>query len=114
MATRKQLSAHNRLGLSLQNRIRSEGPISFRDWMAAALYDPDCGYYTTKCDRWGRGGDYRTSPQTSPLFARTLARYFESIYESMRRPPLINFVEWGGGDGLFAHQFRSSLAAKSP
>ncbi len=114
MLNRRQITPHNALGLSLLERIRREGPISFRDWMAAALYDPSGGYYTTKSERWGRRGDYRTSPQTSPLFARTFARYFESLYESMGRPSNVLLIEWGGGNGEFARQFRETLAARFP
>ena len=61
----------------LRELIQREGSITFHDWMKAALYDPDGGYYQ-RADRtrWGRAGDYRTSPERSELFAATFARYF--------------------------------------
>jgi SAM-dependent MidA family methyltransferase len=61
----------------LRERIRREGPLTFYDWMKAALYDPADGYYCRiDHNKWGREGDYRTSPERSSLFAATFARYF--------------------------------------
>ncbi|MFN2493170.1 MAG: hypothetical protein ABR501_09845, partial [Pyrinomonadaceae bacterium] len=67
----------------LQQRICREGPITFRDWMECALYDVREGYYCrSDRDRWGRTGDYRTSPERSSLFSATFARYFVKLYET--------------------------------
>jgi SAM-dependent MidA family methyltransferase len=71
--------------------------------MKAALYDEAEGYYRrTDLDRWGKEGDYRTSPERSKLFAATFARYFARLYEELRRPPAWTIVEMGGGRGDFA------------
>ena len=69
--------AERRVSLSerLAERIRREGPISFRDFMEAALYDPEGGYYARRA-AIGHGGDFVTSPSMSPLFARAVARVF--------------------------------------
>ena len=81
----------------LRESIRREGSITFHDWMKAALYDPDGGYYQrSDRKRWGREGDYRTSPERSELFAATFARYFVALAEEL------TIVECGGGDGSFA------------
>src|ERR1043165_7037937 len=82
--------------------------------MKAALYDPDGGYYQrSDRKRWGRAGDYRTSPERSELFAARFARYFVGLsYE-------LTIVEGGAGDGRFAvgvlrtlrDQFPSRFAA---
>src|SRR6266508_1429691 len=91
------------LAARLRERIKNEGPIPFRDWMRAALYDPLDGYYCrTDHTRWGREGDYRTSPERSSLFAATFARYFAGLYEELGRPPKWTLVEVGAGDGHFA------------
>jgi len=39
------VGARERLPLAerLRNRIRRDGPITFRDWMQAALYDREAG-----------------------------------------------------------------------
>src|SRR5262245_49261809 len=47
----------------LRARIERGGPISFRDFMEAALYHPRFGYYSTSSGATGRGGDFVTSPE---------------------------------------------------
>ena len=93
----------------LKDLIRREGAISFHDWMKAALYDPDGGYYQ-RADRarWGREGDYRTSPERSELFAATFAHYFAGLQEPL------TIVECGAGDGSFAFGVLSTLSEQSP
>ena len=88
----------------LLERIKREGPITFHDWMRDALYEPSHGYYCRdKQTKWGREGDYRTSPERSSLFAATFARYFARLYEELDRPSRWTIVEVGAGDGRFAH-----------
>lgn len=84
--------------------IRREGAISFHDWMKAALYDPEGGYYQ-RADRarWGRDGDYRTSPERSELFAATFAHYLAGLSDEL------TIVECGAGDGSFAYGVLSQL-----
>jgi SAM-dependent MidA family methyltransferase len=92
------------LAEALCDHIKREGPITFHDWMRDALYDPSHGYYCReKQARWGREGDYRTSPERSSLFAATFARYFARLYEEFDRPSRWTIVEVGAGDGRFAH-----------
>ena len=95
--------ATSTLDARLRERIKREGAISFRDWMAAALYDSQAGYYCrTDRTRWGREGDYRTSPERSTLFAATFAHYFARLYGNLERPTQWTIVEAGAGDGRFA------------
>lgn len=98
----------------LRERIRQAGAITFKDWMAAALYDPDKGYYCRMRQRWGREGDYRTSPERSPLFAATFARYFATLYETMNRPARWTIVEIGAGAGQFAEGVLTTLRSQFP
>ena len=99
----------------LKERIRREGPITFHDWMKAALYDPSGGYYQrTDLQRWGREGDYRTSPERSELFAATFARYFAKLYDDLERPQKWTIVECGAGDGRFAAGVLRTLADRFP
>jgi SAM-dependent MidA family methyltransferase len=71
--------------------------------MKAALYDEAAGYYKrSDLKRWGRVGDYRTSPERSELFAATFARYFAKLYDELRRPAQWTIVELGPGAGDFA------------
>jgi SAM-dependent MidA family methyltransferase len=94
----------------LKDLIRREGAISFHDWMKAALYDPEGGYYQrSDRTRWGRQGDYRTSPERSELFAATFARYFAGLADQN-----LAIVECGAGDGSFAFGVLSTLRDQCP
>jgi SAM-dependent MidA family methyltransferase len=99
----------------LLERIRREGALTFRDWMASALYDEREGYYSrTGFERWGRAGDYRTSPERSPLFASTFARYFAKLHEKLGSPNTFTLVESGGGAGRFARVVLDTLRRDAP
>jgi SAM-dependent MidA family methyltransferase len=99
----------------LRSRIRAEGPITFRDWMDAALYDETEGYYCRHDrTRWGRAGDYRTSPERTPLFSATFARYFAKLYEQMSAPSKWTILEAGAGGGHFARGLLTTLENQYP
>ena len=85
--------------------------ITFYDWMKAALYDPVHGYYQrSDRERWGRAGDYRTSPERSVLFAATFARYFARLYEELGAPREWTIIECGAGSGDFAFGVLETLS----
>lgn len=98
----------------LRERIQREGAISFHDWMAIALYDAEGGYYCSERQRWGRGGDYRTSPERSVLFAATFARYFAKLYQQLQSPTEWTVIEAGAGAGEFAAGVLNTLRVRSP
>lgn len=103
------------LAARLLARIRREGRLTFRDWMAAALYDERGGYYTrADIERWGRAGDYRTSPERTPLFAATFARYFAKLHEELESPNSFTLIEAGGGAGRFARVVLDTLRRDAP
>lgn len=94
----------------LRARIERAGPISFRDWMQAALYDESHGYYCGPGRlRQGRGGDYRTAPETSPLFAVTFASYFWKLFAELGSPRSWTIFEAGAGEGEFAYGVLTAL-----
>ncbi len=96
-------------------RIRRKGPISFHEWMQAALYDKREGYYCrSDLDRQGRQGDYRTAPETSPLFAAAFARYFAKLFTELGSPSLWTILEAGAGSGEFARGVLRSLKSNRP
>jgi SAM-dependent MidA family methyltransferase len=83
--------------------------------MRAALYDEREGYYQRRgAERWGRAGDYRTSPERSALFAATFARHFTKLYEELGSPPVLHLLEAGGGAGHFAHGVLRTLRRDAP
>ncbi|HTR02756.1 MAG TPA: SAM-dependent methyltransferase [Thermoanaerobaculia bacterium] len=95
----------------LRDRIAREGPISFYDFMHAALYDPDEGYYARGASI-GEGGDFVTSPHVSPAFARALARLF--ILETGELEGPVDFVEVGAGSGVFLAELARSVRQLVP
>ncbi|HXD30411.1 MAG TPA: SAM-dependent methyltransferase [Pyrinomonadaceae bacterium] len=99
----------------LRQLINSNGPITFRDWMEIALYDPEHGYYCRQeKSPWGREGDYRTSPERTSLFAASFARYFVELYQQLGQPKQWMIVEAGAGAGHFAEGVLSTLQRQFP
>lgn len=86
------------LELRLIERIKREGPITFRDFMQAALYDPELGYYNTERLKIGAAGDYYTSSNVHAAFGAVLAR---ALVELWVEDPL-TLVEIGAGTGRLA------------
>src|SRR5262245_41898678 len=91
--------------------MATEGPISFRDFMETALYDPEEGYYSRGA-RIGEGGDFATSPSISPLFARTIARRFRKETEAFEGT--VDFVEAGAGGGDLLGELFAELRRTDP
>ena len=95
----------------LAERIEKTGPISFRDFMETALYDPKEGYYAVRA-AIGDGGDFTTAPTISPLFARAVALVFAR--DAARREGPLDFVEAAAGEGTFLRDFRAALSEIDP
>lgn len=83
---------------AIRRRIARHGPITFAEFMAAALYGPG-GYYT----RPTAGADYYTSPRVHPAFGALLAVQLFHLWTLLGRPKPFIVVELGGGDGLLCH-----------
>jgi SAM-dependent MidA family methyltransferase len=103
------------LAARLRRRIEASGPITFADFMDAALYDPDGGFF----EGGGRGragspvgadGDFVTSPHVSPLFGTLLSRLVEDIRALLGDPPILTVIEVGAGDGTLARALATGLA----
>jgi SAM-dependent MidA family methyltransferase len=90
--------------------VRGSGPISFRQYMALCLYDPEHGYYVRGPERTGMRGDYFTSSDLHPIFARLLARQAVEMWEVLGRPAPFTWIEMGAGRGLFAQDFLKWVA----
>lgn len=82
------------------NRIRSEGPITFADFMETVLYHPQEGYYFSSRDKIGAQGDYYTSPYLHPIFGYLLARQMRQMWQILDYPSPFHIVEIGAGKGL--------------
>jgi SAM-dependent MidA family methyltransferase len=92
----------------LKDRIRREGPLSFRDYMDAVLYHPDFGYYSSGRNPLGREGDYYTSSDLDSIFGKLLAARFLRMAEAIGvEPSSFSIVEIGAGRGLLARDILS-------
>jgi len=98
----------------LRDRIVQSGPMPFRDFMDAALYHPEHGYYSSGRAGIGRGGDYFTSVSTGPLFGTLLAQQFAEMWERLGEPGEFTIVEQGAHRGDFARDALAALRANSP
>ncbi|WP_343225948.1 class I SAM-dependent methyltransferase [Luteolibacter marinus] len=94
----------------LRERIRREGPISFPDYLTAALYDPADGYYARPAGQVGRGGDFYTSVSTGSLFGRLLARHIAAWHRECDSPARWRIIEAGANDGSLAADILNGLA----
>lgn len=99
--------SHTPLQELLLDTLRRTGPMTFERYMALCLYHPEFGYYTQGRERTGVAGDYFTSSDLHPVFARLVARQAAEIWNAMGRPQPFTWVEMGAGRGLFASDFLS-------
>jgi SAM-dependent MidA family methyltransferase len=98
----------------LRRRIQRDGPISFHDFMQAALYHPKHGYYTSGRARIGRGGDFFTNVSVGPLFGALLARQFAEMWTQLGEPGEFTLVEQGAHRGEFARDVLAALREQAP
>lgn len=98
------------LELRLIERVKRDGPITFRDFMQAALYDPRLGYYNTERLKIGPGGDYYTSSNVHPAFGAVLAHAFVELW--IQYP--LTLVEIGAGTGQLAFDILSAIRDEHP
>ena len=82
----------------LARRIATGGPITVAEYMAAALSDPDLGYYR-KTDPLGAAGDFTTAPEISQLFGELIGAWLIDLWERIGRPDPVRLVELGPGRG---------------
>ncbi|SPE29527.1 conserved hypothetical protein [Acidobacteriia bacterium SbA2] len=98
----------------LLDTIKRSGPITFERYMGLCLYHPEYGYYTQGRRRTGAAGDYFTSPDLHPIFARLVARQATEMWEALGRPSPFSWVEMGAGSGLFAQDFLRWMKSARP
>lgn len=87
----------------LRRRIAAEGPISFAEFMEAALYDPVDGFYS-RGQRLGLKGAFQTAPTRFAAFAEAVAA--ETPGSDLGGLAL---VEAGPGDGTLARALAARL-----
>jgi len=87
---------------------RSDGWISFAQYMQHVLYAPALGYYVAGARKLGGAGDFVTAPELTPLFAQALAVQVAAILEATAAREI---VEFGAGSGALAADLLTALAA---
>ena len=96
------------ISLIKQRIAQHDGAIPFHDFMQLALHAPGLGYYSAGSRKLGKEGDFITAPETSPLFARCLARAIQPLLQSL---PQRNVLEVGAGSGVMAAGILNELTA---
>ena len=86
------------LAHALKVRIRRDGPLGVRDYMAACLYDPHHGYYRTR-PAIGQAGDFVTAPEISQIFGELIGLWCAVVWQQMGAPSEVDLVEIGPGRG---------------
>jgi SAM-dependent MidA family methyltransferase len=99
-------------GRILHERIARDGPLGFADFMAAALYDPQHGYYASGTRQIGRAGDFFTSVSVGPLFGTLLARRFLREWHESDCPQRWRIIECGAHDGSLAADILTEIQAQ--
>jgi len=86
------------------------GWIGFDRYMHLALYAPGLGYYSAGSHKIGRGGDFITAPELSPLFGRALAHQVADLLRAeLSGPDAADIIELGAGRGTLAATLLSAL-----
>jgi SAM-dependent MidA family methyltransferase len=92
------------------------GWLPFDRFMAMALYEPGLGYYANEAPKFGhlpqgvdgRGSDFVTAPELTPLFGHTLAR---QVAQALGATGTDQVWEFGAGTGALALQVLDVLTA---
>ncbi|WCR59471.1 MAG: hypothetical protein PG978_000907 [Wolbachia endosymbiont of Ctenocephalides felis wCfeF] len=81
---------------------KNQGSISISDFMNAALYHKEYGYYMSKLPL-GKDGDFITAPEISQLFGEIIAVWVMHTWEKLGKPSKFSLVELGPGKGTLIH-----------
>jgi SAM-dependent MidA family methyltransferase len=83
----------------LIDRIAAGGPLPFEEFMEAALYDAEGGFFAAGPLRSVEGGDFLTSPEVSARFGQELARFVGGERDRLGAPPGFAVIDAGAGSG---------------
>jgi SAM-dependent MidA family methyltransferase len=96
----------------LINRIRTNGPINFEQFMDSALYEPGLGYYQQDRMPIGRKGDFYTSSHLHPIFGAMIGRQMEECWLALGNPNPFVVIEMGAGSGHCAKDILAYLSTR--
>jgi len=92
----------------IKQRIDREGPISFHDFMEMALYYPGVGYYDNTGEKIGKGGDFYTSSNLTPVFGAMIGKQLDEMWHLTGEDDF-TIVEYGAGTGMLCHDILEYL-----
>ncbi len=95
----------------LVERIRKDGALTFAEFMDAALFDPDDGFYA-RGPRIGVGGQFATSAEAHPAFAEAIVDEAVATWEALERPRDFRVTEAGPGSGGLARSVSRGLTER--
>ena len=100
-------ATHSRsLAEHIASAIVSEGDwIPFSRYMELALYAPGLGYYAAGARKFGAEGDFVTSPEISPMFAKCLGLQAGQVLSKVGG----DIFELGPGSGVLAADLYEAL-----
>src|SRR5450432_3315411 len=100
-------SAHSqKLAEHIASTIIAEGEwITFSRYMELALYAPGLGYYAAGARKFGPEGDFVTSPEISPMFAKCFALQAAQVLKAVGG----DVHELGPGSGRFVADLHEAL-----
>ncbi len=104
----------NALRTILLERIKSKGSITFAEFMAACLYEPGLGYYTSAGRKVGAEGDFYTSSNVHRVFGRLIAREICQMWRTIGAPDNFQIVEPGAAGGRLAADILDALQELEP
>lgn len=94
----------------IKEAIEEKGQITFKEFMALALYSPN-GYYQNDEIIFGAQGDFITAPDISPLFGQMIAKQLIEVIQNLEGD--ITLMELGPGTGKLAKQILTHLKAQN-
>jgi SAM-dependent MidA family methyltransferase len=99
--------AHSqRLAEHIASTIAAEGDwVPFSRFMELALYAPGLGYYAAGARKFGEHGDFVTSPEISPMFAKCIGLQAGQVLQRVGG----DVLELGPGSGVMAADLYEAL-----
>src|SRR5882672_2933771 len=95
-----------RLAEHIAQAILAEGDwIPFTRFMELALYAPGLGYYAAGARKFGEEGDFVTSSEISPMFAKCFGLQTGQVLKAVGG----DVLELGPGSGVFAADLFETL-----
>jgi len=102
------------LDQKIRNLITERGPIPFRDFMQASLYDEHGGFYAGQNQRVGKQGDFITSVSIGQCFGLILARRLAKYWQDIGKPETFHIMEPGAHNGALCKDILIEVQQHSP